>query len=142
MKKALQKTAKTSAKSVSAATSPPRPGMTQKRSFHGTPQDAAYSRSALGSSQTPQYSQYQQPPRPQAQTQASYESKMSYSSASGDAVRRGSAHSADGIAYDEDMIEELRPIFAEKARRSGGSGGAGTTQMRAMNTGKGDEWVW
>jgi len=114
--------------------------MTQKQSFHSTPQDAAYSRSATGSSHTPHYSQYQQPPRPQASTQASYDSRMSYSSASSDAARRGSAHSMDGIAYDEDMIEELRPIFAEKAKRS--AGGSGTTQMRAMNTGKGDEWVW
>lgn len=141
MKKALKQTVASSAKSMSATTSPSRPGHAQKRSFHGTPTDAAHS----SSSHTPQYGQYQhqQPSRPQAHQQP-HESRMSFSSTSSGGARRGSAQSWDGMVFDEDVIEELRPIFAEKARRTGTGTGtsAGGAGMRAMDTGKGDEWVW
>ncbi|CRK21682.1 hypothetical protein HYQ45_015362 [Verticillium longisporum] len=97
-----------------------------RRSFHNTPQES--SSSQLSTHQHP----YHQ--RPKHDT-----GKMSYSSSSSSSS--SSSRKADGIVFDEDVIEELRPIFAERARAGEGRTGKGQ-QMRGMGTGQGAEWVW
>ncbi|EGY14502.1 hypothetical protein VD0002_g6939 [Verticillium dahliae] len=93
------------------------------RSFHNTPQES--SSSQLSTHQHPSHQ------RPKHDT-----GKMSYSSSSS-----SSSRASDGIVFDEDVIEELRPILAERARTGEGRTGKGQ-QMRGMGTGQGAEWVW
>ncbi|ROT42060.1 hypothetical protein SODALDRAFT_6208 [Sodiomyces alkalinus F11] len=53
----------------------------------------------------------------------------------------GSAGSSRTV-FDEDVVEELRPIFAERASRGAVKLGKERVEMRSMTTGTGAEWVW
>jgi hypothetical protein len=105
-----------------------------KRNFHTTPQEAANTRPTTTTH--PGYrTQYFTSPPPHTPSQHPYDTRM-YSS--GSSTRRQQQHS--GSPFDEDIIEELRPMMEQKARSKGSAKAAG--DMRAMHTGKGEEWVW
>lgn len=109
------------------------------RTFHSTPQDAAYTRPTMTAREhgyTTQFFTSPPPKKPSTASQHPYDARK-YSSG---AAPRRPQQQQKGSPFDEDVIEELRPMVANKTRSTGSGKKAGG--MRAMNTGKGEEWVW
>lgn len=63
-------------------------------------------------------------------------------SAAGSKADEVGPEGASGFIFDEDVVEELRPILAERAARGEVKFGKEKVEMRSLTTGTGAEWVW
>lgn len=115
----------------------------QRRCFQSTHQDAAYSqlrprgRAQHVSHVNHPFTQHQTSPR--RSNHDMFRMAFSSSAETGQANTRSEWSQKNDMVFDEDVIVELRPIFEERARPRESWDGR---QTRAMDTGKGEEWVW